>query len=81
MAQARSQGGKASRVRDLFQFWSDWSFSMRFAAAAISAAACYIGLVLGSASLPSLRPVGDETQWIGMTSREPVVAAYTGVVR
>jgi len=81
MAQARARAGGTSRVRDLARFWSDWSFSMRFAAVAISAAACYVGLVLGTASLPSSRSVGDETQWIGMTSREPIVAAYMGAVR
>jgi hypothetical protein len=81
MAQARAHAGGTCRVRDLFRLWSDWSFSMRFAAVAISAAACYIGLVLGGASLPSSRSVGDETQWIGMTSREPIVTAYMGAVR
>ena len=81
MAQAHAHAGRTSRARDLFRFWSDWSFSMRFAAVAISAAACYIGLVLGSASLPSSRSLGDETQWIGMTSRVPIVTAYMGSVR
>jgi anti-sigma factor RsiW len=81
MAQARAHAGGTSRPRDLFRFWSDWSFSMRFAAVAVSAAACYIGLVIGSALLPSSRSAGDEMQWIGLTSRGPIVTAYVGANR
>jgi anti-sigma factor RsiW len=57
-------------------FWRDWSLSMRFAAAGVTAAAIYIGLAIGTASLPVSRPAGDEMQWIGLTSRAPLVAAY-----
>ena len=80
-AQARAQAAAAFSAWDLLQFWRGWSFSMRFAAVAVSAAACYIGLVIGSASLPSSRSAGDEMQWIGLTSRGPIVAAYVGANR
>ncbi len=81
MAQARVQAAANSSAWDPLGFWRGWSFSMRFAAVAVSAAACYIGLVIGSASLPSSRSAGDEMQWIGMTSRGPIVAAYVGANR
>lgn len=81
MAQARAQEEAAFSARDLYRLWGNWPLSMRFAAVAVSVAACYIGLVIGSASLPSRRPAGDEMQWIGMTSRGPIVAAYVGAKR
>jgi anti-sigma factor RsiW len=57
-------------------FWRDWSLSLRVAAAGVAAAACFIGLVIGSASLPSSRPAGDEMEWVGLTSMGPLVTAY-----
>ncbi len=78
MAQAHAQAAATSSAWDLLVFWRDWSFSMRFAAVAVSVAACYLGLVIGSASLPSPRSAGDEMQWVSMTSRGPIVAAYVG---
>ena len=81
MAQAHAQAAATSPAWDLLSFWRGWSFSMRFAAVAVSAAACYLGLVIGSASLPSPGSAGDEMQWIGMTSRGPIVAAYVGAKR
>ena len=77
MAQAREQAGGTLPAWGLFRFWRDWSLSMRFAAVAVSATACYIGLAIGSASLLS-RSAGDEMQWIGLTSRGPIVTAYVG---
>jgi hypothetical protein len=54
---------------------------MRFAAAGVAAAAIYIGLAIGNASPPSPRSAGDEMQWIGLTSRGPIVTAYVGAKR
>ncbi len=81
MAQVHAQEKTTFSAWDLFRFWRDWPFSIRFAAVAVSVAACYIGLVIGRASLPSSRSAGDDLQWIGMTSRGPIVAAYVGAKR
>jgi hypothetical protein len=58
-------------------FWRNWSLSLRLAALGVAAAACYFGILIGSASLQSTRQPGDEALWIG-ASRGPLVAAYTG---
>jgi anti-sigma factor RsiW len=81
MARARMPAGGALSEWNQGWFWRGWSLSMRFAAAAVAAAACYIGLMIGSASLPSSRSAGDEMRWIGMTSRGPIVTAYVGANR
>jgi len=78
MEKAREQVDSALPGYSLLWFWKNWSFPMRFAAVAVAAAACYIGIVIGSASLPSTRRTGDEFKWIGMTSRGPIVTAYVG---
>jgi predicted anti-sigma-YlaC factor YlaD len=64
-----------------FPFWRNWSLSLRLAALGVASVACYIGLAIGSSSLPSTRSATAETRWIGMTSQEPIVKAYTGSVR
>jgi anti-sigma factor RsiW len=80
MERARTQVGVAARECNFLWFWKNWSLSMRFAAVAVAATACYIGIVIGSASLSAWRS-GDEMQWVGMTSREPIVTAYVGSTR
>jgi len=79
MARARIQTGGAAVAWDRLWFWRSWPFSMRFAAAGVAAAACYIGLVIGSASLPSSRLAGDEMRWLDMTSGGSIVTAYVGI--
>jgi anti-sigma factor RsiW len=81
MGKARSLANGALPGYSLLWCWKNWSFSMRFAALGVAAAACYIGIVIGSASLPSSRRAGDEMQWIGTTSRGPIVTAYVGSAR
>lgn len=78
MEKARTHVDRALPGSSLHWFWKNWSFSKRFAALGVAAAACYIGLLFGSASLPSTRRAGDEMQWIGITSRGPIVTAYVG---
>jgi anti-sigma factor RsiW len=62
-------------------FWGNWSLPMRLAAMVVAAAACYIGIAIGSASLPSSRRAANEMQWIDMSSRGPIVTAYVGSAR
>jgi len=81
LAQAGAQAGAPFSALDVFRLWRGWSLSMRLAAMAVAAAACYIGLVIGSASLPSRRSAGDEMQWVGMASRGPITTAYVGTTR
>jgi anti-sigma factor RsiW len=78
---ARARVGIAPAGWDLIWFWKNWSFSMRFAAVAVAAAACYIGIVIGSASLPSNRQASDEMKWVAMTTQGPIVSAYIGSAR
>lgn len=81
MARAHMQIGGARVAWDALWLWRGWSLSMRFAAAGVAAAAIYIGLAIGNASPPSPRSAGDEMQWIGLTSRGPIVTAYVGAKR
>jgi anti-sigma factor RsiW len=81
MGTARAQVGSTARDWDFLGFWKNWSLSMRFAALAVAAAACYIGIVIGSSSLTSTRPASDEMKWIDMSSRGPIVTAYEGSAR
>ena len=81
MGKARTRVGIASAGWGLIWFWKKWSFSMCFAAVAVAAAACYIGIVIGGASPPSVRQTGDEMRWIDMSSRGPIVTAYEGSTR
>ena len=81
MTRAHMQTGGERVPGNWLWSWRDWSLSMRFAAAGVAAAACYIGLVIGSASPPSSRSAIDEAQWIGLTSRGPIVTAYVGANR
>ena len=78
MEKARAQVDDAVPGWSVLWFWKNWSFSMRFAAVTVSAAACYIGLAIGSAPLPSTLSAGNEMQWVGMTSQEPIITAYVG---
>lgn len=78
MENARKQVPGAPPALSFVWFWKDWSFSMRFAAAGVAAAACYIGIAIGSASLPANRRAGDDMQWVGLSSRGPIVSAYAG---
>jgi anti-sigma factor RsiW len=78
LEKARTQVDDAAPGWRFLRFWKNWSFSMRFSAVAVSAAACCLGIVLGSASLPSTHRAGDEMQWVGMTSQEPIITAYVG---
>jgi anti-sigma factor RsiW len=72
----------SERVRwNRLWFWRDWSLSMKFAAAGVAAVACFIGLVIGSASQQSLRSAGDEMRWVALTFRGPIVAAYVEATR
>jgi predicted anti-sigma-YlaC factor YlaD len=59
-------------------FWKNWSLPMRFAAAGVIAAACYIGIVVGSSSLPFDRSATSEMKWISMSTQGPIVKAYMG---
>ena len=78
MAEARAQVGCAPSAWSFLLFWKNWSFSMRLAAMGVAAAACYVGLAIGSSSQPSIRPTRAEMKWIGMTSQGPIVKAYMG---
>ena len=78
MAEARAQVGNAPSAWSFLLFWKNWSFSMRLAAMGVAAAACYVGLAIGSSSQPSTRPTSAEMKWIGMTSQGPIVKAYMG---
>jgi anti-sigma factor RsiW len=81
MQRAAAQVDNPLSRQGFFWLWRSWSFPMRLASVAVTAAACYIGLVLGSASLPSTRSPGDEMRWISMTSRGPIITAYVGSAR
>jgi anti-sigma factor RsiW len=78
MAKAREQVGTASPRWDLLYFWKNWPLSMRLAAIGVATIACYVGIAIGSSSLPSTRSATAEMRWIGMTSQEPIVKAYMG---
>jgi anti-sigma factor RsiW len=78
MEKARTQIDAALPVWSFPDFWKSWSFSMRFVAVGVASAACYIGIAIGSASLPATRRAGDEMKWIGMMSQGPIVKAYMG---
>jgi anti-sigma factor RsiW len=78
MADARAQVGSAPSAWSFLWFWKNWSFSMRLAAMGVAAAACYVGIAIGSSSQPSTRPTGVEMKWIGLTSQGPIVKAYMG---
>jgi anti-sigma factor RsiW len=78
MARARAQVGSAPSAWSFLLFWKNWSFSMRLAAMGVAAAACYVGLVIGSSSQSPNRSTGAEMKWIGMTSQGPIVKAYMG---
>jgi anti-sigma factor RsiW len=78
MEKARMQVGGALQGRRFFGFWENWSFSMRFAAVGVAAAACYIGIVIGSTSMPYAGRAGDEMQWVGMASPGSIANAYIG---
>jgi anti-sigma factor RsiW len=81
MEKAREQVGVAFPVWDFFCFWKNWPLSMRFAAIGVATIACYIGIIIGSSSLPSTRSATVEMSWIGMTSQGPIVKAYMGTER
>jgi len=76
MARARRQPAGDRAAWGSFWFWRSWSLPVRFAAAGVAAAAIYIGLAIGSASLSFSRPSGDEMQWVRLTSQGPLVTAY-----
>jgi anti-sigma factor RsiW len=78
MEKARTRVGVVPAGGDLIWFWKNWSFSLRFAAVAVAAAACYIGIVIGSVLLPPARQASDEIKWVGITSQGPIVSAYIG---
>jgi anti-sigma factor RsiW len=78
MAKARVQVSNAPSAWSFLGFWKNWSFSMRLAAMGVVAAACYVGLAIGSSSQPLTRSTGAEMKWIGMTSQGPIVKAYMG---
>jgi anti-sigma factor RsiW len=78
MQEARKQVGCTPPVRSFLGFWKNWSFGVRFAAMGVAAAACYVGIVIGSASPSAVRRAGEEMKWIGMTSQGPIVKAYMG---
>jgi anti-sigma factor RsiW len=81
MENARKQVGSVPPARGFFWFWKNWSLSMRFAAVSVAAAACYIGIVIGSGSLQSRQQPNDEIRWIGMASGVPMIKAYAGSAR
>jgi anti-sigma factor RsiW len=78
MAKAREQVGTTSSGWEFLYFWGKWSLSMRLAAIGVATIACYVGIVISSASLPSTRRAGDDMQWVGMTAQEPIITAYVG---
>ena len=78
MERARLQVDDTLSRRGFWAPWKNWSFSMRLASVAVTAAACYLGLVIGSTSLASAPSAGDEMRWIGMTTRGPIITAYVG---
>jgi anti-sigma factor RsiW len=78
MKKARTQVDGFLPRRTFLCFWRNWSVPMRLAAMGVAAAACYIGLAIGSSLQPSTRSTGAEMKWIGMTSQGPIVKAYMG---
>jgi anti-sigma factor RsiW len=81
MEKAQSQIDSSVVGWSFLLFWRDWSLSMRFAALGVAAAACYIGICMGTASLAPARRTSDEMKWVDMSSREPIVSAYEGSAR
>jgi anti-sigma factor RsiW len=81
MARAQTQiAGTPPRWRSLL-FWRDWSLSLRLAALGVAAAACYIGIFIGSSAMAPAQRASDDMKWVDMSSRGPIVTAYEGSAR
>ena len=81
VGRALEQAAAPSSFRESLRFWAGWSLSMRFAATATAAAACFLGFLIGGSPLPASRPAADEVQWAGFTARGPIATAYLGSSR
>lgn len=78
MARARTVRTDFSTASGFLRFWEGWSLSMRFAAGSTALAACYLGLVIGSAAVPSASVSAGDIPSLSFAARDPIVTAYTG---
>ena len=81
MRLVRGQQNRFRWNRGVFEFWRPWPVAMRWSAAGVAAAACVIGLMLGSAI--SVRPTQTprEMAWVELASGSGIVSAYLDTAR
>ena len=81
MARVRGQSAEASRAWGVFEFWRNWPVGMRIAASTTAAVACFIGLVLGSATQSQPSQTRTDMEWVGLAAGAPITSAYLETAR
>jgi len=76
MGRVRQQEAGPRRRWRALDFWKTWPVAMRLAAAGIALTACFIGLMLGSASSATVHRTRSEMVWVGLASGAPITSAY-----
>jgi len=65
----------------VLEFWKPWPVAMRWSAAGVAAAACVIGLTLGSATSVRQTQTPREMAWVELASGSGIVSAYLDTAR
>jgi anti-sigma factor RsiW len=81
MLRVRGQHHEFPNAWGLLEFWKPWPVAMRLSAAGVAAAACVIGLTLGTATSAPPNQTRSEMVWVKLASSSGIVSAYLETAR
>jgi anti-sigma factor RsiW len=81
MRRVRGQQARSLRNPGILEFWKPWPVAMRWSAAGVAAAACVIGVILGSTMSRPASRTGVDTAWVEFSTGSAIASAHLEATR